>query len=189
MASACGMHATRAAWHCLVYARCSLLCARGSTLKFLTLKCGRWQALAALDERMHFLDCGAGFVSAGGASVNASMLPGDALHPNAAGYRVLAACLNPTITQIFATREAAAAAAGGRRAAPTASGSVLGDVDDAYAHTCDHPDTTSAEARAFAARMAAAAAPAAAQVAAAAAPAAAQVAATASPAAQAATAG
>ncbi len=110
------------------------------------------QALAALDDRMHYLDCGAAFINAGGAGVNASMLPGDALHPNAAGYRTLATCLDPTLRQVFAARDAAA---------PSEPRRALSDVDDTYAHTCDHVDTTSAEACAFAARMAAAAAPAA----------------------------
>ncbi len=113
------------------------------------------QALAALDDRMHYLDCGEAFINAGGAGVNASMLPGDALHPNAAGYRALAACLDPTLRQVFAARDAAAPSE------PRRVLSNVDDVDDSYTHTCDHVDTTSAEARAFAARMAAAAAPAA----------------------------
>ncbi len=108
--------------------------------------------MAALDDRMHYLDCGKAFINADGAGVNASMLPGDALHPNAAGYRALAACLDPTLRQVFAARDAAA---------PSEPRRVLSDVDDSYTRTCDHVDTTSAEARAFAARVAAAAAPAA----------------------------
>lgn len=102
---------------------------------------------------MHYLDCGTAFINAGGSGVNASMLPGDALHPNAAGYRALAACLDPTMRGIFAARGASRAEAGGR-----GPGEVPEDAQDRYADTCVAPDTTSAEARAFAARMAAAAA-------------------------------
>ena len=97
---------------------------------------------------MHYLDCGAGLVNAGGSGVNASMLPGDALHPSAAGYRVLAACLTPVLERIFA----------GRATLPAPPARALKDVADGYADTCEHPDTTSPEALAFAARMAAAAA-------------------------------
>lgn len=106
------------------------------------------QALARLDDRMHYLDCGAGLINAGGSGVNATMLPGDALHPSAAGYHVVASCLTPALERIFAARGAA----------PAPPARVLKDVADAYADTCEHPDTTSPAARAFAKRMAAAAA-------------------------------
>lgn len=97
---------------------------------------------------MHYLDCGAGLINAFGSGINASMLPGDALHPSAAGYRVVASCLTPVLERIFAARGAS----------PSPPARVLKDVADGYADTCEHPDTTSPEARAFAARMAAAAA-------------------------------
>ena len=45
---------------------------------------------------MHYIDCGAGFISAGNHSVNSTLLP-EELHPNTEGYRVLAACLKPVV--------------------------------------------------------------------------------------------
>ena len=54
------------------------------------------QALPKEDPMIHYIDCGAGFISAGNHSVNSTLLP-EELHPNTEGYRVLAACLKPVV--------------------------------------------------------------------------------------------
>ena len=48
---------------------------------------------------VHYLDCGAGFLVPGNASVDPTLLP-DELHPNTAGYRVLAACIAPVLNAL-----------------------------------------------------------------------------------------
>ena len=48
---------------------------------------------------IHYLDCGAGFVVPGNSSVDPVLLP-DELHPNTAGYRVLAACIAPVLNKL-----------------------------------------------------------------------------------------
>ena len=45
---------------------------------------------------IHYIDCGAGFINAGNHSVNSTLLP-EELHPDTAGFRVLAACLKPVV--------------------------------------------------------------------------------------------
>ena len=45
---------------------------------------------------IHYIDCGAGFINAGNHSVNSTLLP-EELHPDTAGFRVLAECLKPVV--------------------------------------------------------------------------------------------
>ena len=51
--------------------------------------------MAAEDNKVHFLDCGAPFILPEG-GLDSSILP-DALHPNAAGMDLLASCLKPQV--------------------------------------------------------------------------------------------
>jgi lysophospholipase L1-like esterase len=50
------------------------------------------------DPKLHYLDCGSRFLK--GKTIDASLMP-DALHPNAAGHRVLAACMRPLIAKLM----------------------------------------------------------------------------------------
>lgn len=62
------------------------------------LSCGALllQALQEEDPMIHYIDCGAGFISAGNHSINPTLLP-EEVHPITEGYRLLAACLKPTV--------------------------------------------------------------------------------------------
>ena len=53
------------------------------------------QEMALREAKVHFLDCGAPFVLPEG-GLDSSILP-DALHPNAGGMELLAACLKPQL--------------------------------------------------------------------------------------------
>lgn len=57
------------------------------------------QALPAEDPMIHYIDCGAAFISTSNHSVNSTLLP-EELHPNTKGYRVLAACLKPVVDNL-----------------------------------------------------------------------------------------
>lgn len=59
-----------------------------------------FRSYAALDGRLHFVDCGDRFVTAGGGTVRADLMQ-DALHPNAAGMELLAECLDPLVTKLM----------------------------------------------------------------------------------------
>ena len=48
---------------------------------------------------IHYIDCGAGFLSAGNHSINSTLLP-EEVHPDTEGYRLLAACLKPAVDAI-----------------------------------------------------------------------------------------
>ena len=48
---------------------------------------------------MHYIDCGAAFISASNHSVNSTLLP-EYLHPNTEGYWVLADCLKPEVDRL-----------------------------------------------------------------------------------------
>ena len=52
------------------------------------------QAMAAEDDMIRYLDCGTPFLVPG--NVSRALLP-DELHPNTAGYRLLAACIAPVL--------------------------------------------------------------------------------------------
>ncbi len=57
--------------------------------------------MAAGDDMIHFLDCGAGLLLPSNNTVNVQLLP-DKLHPNTAGYRILAACIGPVVDNLVA---------------------------------------------------------------------------------------
>lgn len=57
--------------------------------------------MAAEDDMIHFLDCGAGLLLPSNNTVNVQLLP-DKLHPNTAGYRILAACIGPVVDNLIA---------------------------------------------------------------------------------------
>jgi lysophospholipase L1-like esterase len=58
------------------------------------------RAFTDLDPRLHFLDCGDRFLAPGGRALDASLMP-DALHPSAAGYELLAQCLDPLVARLM----------------------------------------------------------------------------------------
>lgn len=53
-----------------------------------------------LDAKLHFIDCGERFFTTDQKSIDAAIMP-DALHPNAAGYQLLAECLDPLVTKLM----------------------------------------------------------------------------------------
>jgi hypothetical protein len=80
-----------------------------------------------LDGKLHFLDCGERFLTEDGFAVDASLMP-DALHPNAAGYELLAECLDPLVTQLM-QRSAQGAQRAGRLVA-SVSGLAAGGMGE-----------------------------------------------------------
>ena len=56
--------------------------------------------LAGSDRAVHFLDCGSHFLTPGGSAIDAGLMP-DAVHPNAAGYELLAQCLHGTLSKLL----------------------------------------------------------------------------------------
>ncbi|KAK9839295.1 hypothetical protein WJX81_006254 [Elliptochloris bilobata] len=55
-------------------------------------------ALAETDSHIHYVDCSAGLTNATG--IDRSILP-DSLHPNAAGYEKIFACLSPLVDRLM----------------------------------------------------------------------------------------
>lgn len=75
-----------------------------------------------LDGHLHFLDCGDRFLAPDGRSIRADFMP-DALHPNAAGYELLAECLDPLVTKLMQrANDTSAAGASAAAGASTAAG-------------------------------------------------------------------
>ena len=65
------------------------------------------QALAATDSHIHYIDCSAGLTNATG--IDRSILE-DALHPNAAGYDKIFACVAPVVDRLMLAAAATASA-------------------------------------------------------------------------------
>ena len=80
----------------------------------------QFREFTTTDGHLHFLDCSERFFSEDGKSLRADLLP-DALHPSAAGYELLAQCLDPLVTKLM-QRTAAAAAAEGEHGGGKAEG-------------------------------------------------------------------
>ena len=57
------------------------------------------RAYADATQRVEFIDCGSVFIK--GSKIDAKLMA-DAIHPTAAGWDKLAACMAPTVTQLMA---------------------------------------------------------------------------------------
>lgn len=57
-------------------------------------------AAASQHERVHFVDCSAGYLVDGGAHISKDLMP-DALHPSGAGFEVMAQCLEGLVDKLM----------------------------------------------------------------------------------------
>jgi lysophospholipase L1-like esterase len=60
-----------------------------------------FEHMASQDGRVHYLDCGAVFLSEGGSAIVEERMP-DALHPSGPGAQELALCINPEVDRLMA---------------------------------------------------------------------------------------